>query len=167
MDQQDFTKATALISGQLHHHALRFTGDEDDAKDLVQDTLIKGIRFCTRFQPGTNLKAWLYVIMKNTFYNNCVRLNRKREVISDEDPTTVKTMHATTDNLGEGRFTLRDIQKALDSIRPDHRIAFQRYFEGYHYGEIAEELGVPLGTVKTFIYQARCELKKYLRQYRS
>jgi RNA polymerase sigma factor (sigma-70 family) len=75
-------------------------------------------------------------------------------------------MPSSTNIGGEDRFAMEDINKALLSIRADYRLAFQRYFEGYKYGEIAEELDIPLGTVKTFIHQARCELKKYLKMYR-
>ncbi|WP_426328707.1 RNA polymerase sigma factor [Pedobacter sp. R-06] len=75
-------------------------------------------------------------------------------------------MESSTKNLGETSFALNDIMKALASIKPEYRIAFQRYFEGYKYDEIAKDLNVPLGTVKTYIHQARCELKKYLKMYR-
>jgi DNA-directed RNA polymerase specialized sigma24 family protein len=85
MNLQDFTNATAMYSSQLLSHAIKFTNDEDDAKDLLKDTLIKGIRFCDKFHKGTNLKGWLYIIMKNTFYNNCIKTRRKKEIISDED----------------------------------------------------------------------------------
>jgi len=166
MDLKDFTRAAERHSAKLFTHALKFTNNEDDAKDLVQETLIKGVRFCGRFDTGTNLKGWLYVIMKNTFYNNCARAKRKSEIISDEDLTSPNLMESSTKNLGETSFALNDIMKALASIKPEYRIAFQRYFEGYKYDEIAKDLNVPLGTVKTYIHQARCELKKYLKMYR-
>ncbi|WP_426328708.1 RNA polymerase sigma factor [Pedobacter sp. R-06] len=67
MDLRDFTQAAERHSAKLFTHALKFTNNEDDAKDLVQETLIKGVRFCDRFDNGTNLRGWLYVIMKTHF----------------------------------------------------------------------------------------------------
>ncbi|MBC6112735.1 RNA polymerase sigma factor [Pedobacter fastidiosus] len=166
MNQIDFTQAAKQVQPQLYSHALHFTRDEDDAKDLLQETLIKGIRFCHRFDNGTNLKGWLYVIMKNTFYNSVIKSKRRSEVISDEDLESPNLILSSTKNASEGKFAIEDINKALEALRPGHRIAFQRYFEGYKYEEIAGELNIPLGTVKTYIFQARSELKKYLKMYR-
>ncbi|RZJ85310.1 MAG: RNA polymerase sigma factor, partial [Chryseobacterium sp.] len=67
MDQIEFTANISRHFQALLSHALKFTNNEDDAKDLVQETLIKGMRFCQNFDTGTNLRGWLYVIMKNTF----------------------------------------------------------------------------------------------------
>jgi RNA polymerase sigma-70 factor (ECF subfamily) len=75
-------------------------------------------------------------------------------------------MNSPVNNLSETKMILEDIQKAMNTLRADYRTAFQRYFEGYSYDEIALELNIPLGTVKTYIYQARLSLKKYLRIYR-
>lgn len=166
MNQLDFTQAAQSFQPQLYSHALQFTKDEDDAKDLLQETLIKAFRFCDRFDAGTNLKGWLYVIMKNTFYNGVVKTKRKREVISDEELDSPSLVRSSTANAGEVKFAMEDIAKAMGALRPNYRIAFQRYFEGYKYEEIAHELGIPLGTVKTYIFQARCDLKKYLKMYR-
>lgn len=166
MNQLDFTQATRLFQSQLYSHALNFTKDEDDAKDLLQETLLKGFRFCHRFDNGTNLKGWLYVIMKNTFYNSIVKSKRRAEVISDEDLDSPSLILSSTENAGESNFALADIYRALGALRPVYRVAFQRYFEGYKYDEIAEELAIPLGTVKTYIFQARTELKKYLKIYK-
>ena len=130
MNQLDFTQAAQSFQPQLYSHALYFTKDEDDAKDLLQETLIKGVRFCHRFDTETNLKGWLYVIMKNTFYNSVLKSKRKGEVISDEDLDSPNLIHSSIRNAGEGKFAMEDIAKALGALRPHYRIAFQRYFEG-------------------------------------
>ncbi len=166
MNQLDFARAAQSVHPQLYSHALKFTKDEDDAKDLLQETIIKRIRFCERFDKGTNLKGWLYVIMKNTFYNDVLKSKRKGEVITDGVLESPGLVHSSVKNEGESKFAMEDIRKALKALRPEYRIAFQRYFEGYKYDEIAKELAVPLGTVKTYIYQARCDLKKYLKIYK-
>ncbi|MFC3361602.1 RNA polymerase sigma factor [Pedobacter fastidiosus] len=104
--------------------------------------------------------------MKNTFYNSFAKSKRRSEVISDEDVASPNLLHSSSRNGGEIKFAIEDIGKAMNALRPAYRTAFQRYFEGYRYEEIALELSIPLGTVKTYIHQARCELKKYLKMYR-
>jgi len=167
MNQNEFSLAANSYASALHSHALQFTKDPDEAKDLVQDTLLKGIRFCHNFDQGTNIKGWLYVIMRNTFINN-YRSNKKRNetVTTEEEISSAQLLKSSSRNASESGFVINDIQRALNSISPSLSIPFQRYFEGYKYHEIAEELDIPLGTVKTRIHQARLELKKYLKNYR-
>lgn len=167
MDQLEFSHSADQHATSLHLHAMRFTKDEDEAKDLVQDTLLKGIRFCHNFDEGTNIKGWLYVIMRNTFINNYRKEQKRNELITtEEDISSAHLLKSSSKNASEGKFVMGDIQKALDSIHPNYSKPFQRYFEGYKYHEIAEELGIPIGTVKTHIHQARIELKKYLKNYK-
>ncbi|MDQ0638676.1 RNA polymerase sigma factor (sigma-70 family) [Pedobacter sp. W3I1] len=167
MDQNEFSLAANRHASSLHSHAMRFTRDEDEAKDLVQDTLLKGIRFCNNFDQGTNIKGWLYVIMRNTFINNYRKEQKKQElIITEEELSSVQLIKSADRNASESKFMMGDIQKALDSIPDAYSIPFQRYFEGYKYEEISAELGIPLGTVKTHIHQARLLLKKYLKNYR-
>jgi len=168
MDKNEFSLAADRHSSSLHSHAMRFTRDQDEAKDLVQDTLLKGIRFCKNFDKGTNIKGWLYVIMRNTYINNYRKEQKKQELIStEEDLSSVHLLKSAARNASEAKFLMGDIQKALDSIPKSYSIPFQRYFEGYKYEEISTELGIPLGTVKTHIHQARIMLKKYLKNYRN
>jgi len=166
MNQNDFSFAASAHSSSLMSHALKFTNNEDDAKDLVQETLIKGIRFCHKFDEHTNIKGWLYVIMRNTFIN----FYRKEKRISgtigtEEEISSAHLMSSATRNGSIGEFIKADIQKALQSIKKEYSYPFIRYFEGYRYEEIATELKLPLGTVKTHIHQARLLLKKYLKKY--
>lgn len=166
MNQYEFSRAADGHAPALFSHAMRFTGDEDDAKDLVQDTLLKGMRFCANFDQGTNIRGWLYVIMRNTFINNYRRNQREMSVVSvEEDLSSAHLMKSADRNAAEGKFVMEDIQRALESVPEVYRVPFQRYFEGYKYEEIADERGIPLGTVKTHIHQARLQLKKYLKQY--
>lgn len=167
MEAAHFALESAKVEGMLFSHAMTLTRDEDDAKDLVQETLLKGVRFCGRFDPSTNLKGWLFVIMRNTFINNYRRAKAKQELITTEEEITYSQLaKSASSNHAVSSFALGDIAKAMDSLAGHYRIPFQRYFEGYKYEEIANELGIPLGTVKTRIHQAREQLKKYLRIYR-
>ncbi|MNI61971.1 ECF RNA polymerase sigma factor SigR [compost metagenome] len=105
--------------------------------------------------------------MRNTFINNYYKEQKKQKLISTEDDLSSQNLLKSSSTNSAGlKFMMEDIQKAMNSLPDHYRIPFQRYFEGYKYDEIAKELGIPLGTVKTHIHQARIMLKKYLQQYR-
>ena len=167
MKTATFSSMVTAHANQLHAHALNFTRDSEDANDLVQDTLIKALRFKEGFQEGSNFKGWLFVIMRNTFINDYRKTARKNSVITTEEE--ISSAHLTgsaSKNAAEHKFAMQDIQNALNALPEAYRIPFVRYVEGYKYHEIADELEIPLGTVKTHIHQARQELKKKLKIYR-
>ncbi|MDN3588796.1 sigma-70 family RNA polymerase sigma factor [Pedobacter aquatilis] len=167
MNQAEFAIQVNKASEKLFVHALKFTKDEDDAKDLVQDTLVKAIRFSHRFESNTNLKSWLYVIMRNTFVNDYRNKKRKDNLITTaEDITYNHLLNSASTNSSITSFALTDISKALNSIPESYRVPFTLYFEGYKYEEIAEKLDIPIGTVKTRIHEARIRLKKYLKVHK-
>lgn len=151
----------------LESFALKFTNDIEDANDLVQDTIIKAIRYHNLYKQGTNLRGWLYTIMRNTFIND-YRKGSKRNAIMEtsEDLSSYQLRSSATMNQGENKFIMEDIHKALGRLQPDYSRPFLRYFEGYKYHEIAEELQIPIGTVKTRIHMARQILKAQLKMYR-
>lgn len=162
----EFNHLVNAHSVSLKSHALKFTNDVEDANDLVQDTLVKAIRFYENFQEGTNIKGWLFVIMRNTFINNYRKLAKTRTLITQSDEiSSVNLAHSATKNNAEGKFIVGDINKALASLPEAYHTPFIRYFEGYKYHEIADMLQIPLGTVKTRIFVARDMLKKYLKTY--
>jgi len=150
----------------LEAFALKFTNDVEDANDLVQDTIIKAIRYHKLYKQGTNLKGWLYTIMKNTFINDYRRAVRRNALIdSSADFTSSQLHNSASDNLAENKFLLDDIRKAFEKVQPEYSVPFLRYFEGYKYHEIARELDIPIGTVKTRIHMARQVLKAQLKMY--
>jgi len=166
MDQNEFSLIADKHASALRSHAMKFTRDEDEAKDLVQDTLLKGIRFCANFERGTNIKGWLYVIMRNTFINNYRKDQKKQTlIVQEEEITSPSLIKSATRNSSGATFMMEDIRRALASVPEVYSYPFQRYFEGYKYEEISAELDIPLGTVKTRIHQARLLLKKYLKTY--
>lgn len=150
----------------LESFAMKFTRDVEDANDLVQDTIVKAIRYHAQYQPGTNLRAWLFTIMRNTFINDYRKQSRKVSLIDTSEELSSFQLRKSADrNNGEGKFMLEDINKALEKLLPEHRIPFLRYFEGFKYQEIADELNIPIGTVKTRIFMARQMLKHQLKMY--
>ncbi|RZK73928.1 MAG: sigma-70 family RNA polymerase sigma factor [Pedobacter sp.] len=154
-------------TSSLKTFALKFTNDLDDAQDLMQDTMMKAIRYYHKFDEGTNLKGWLYTIMKNTFINN-YRKNIKTQtlVTQEEDISSANLMLSATRNTSESSFIMGDINGALAKLPIHLSTPFVRYVEGYKYHEIAEEIGIPIGTVKTRIHEARKHLSKMLKMYK-
>jgi len=152
----------------LERFAMKFTKDVEDANDLVQDTIIKAIRYRDLYKSGTNLRGWLFTIMRNTFINDYRRSSRRNEVIQvSEDLTSYQLQGSAETNRGVNTFIMEDINKALEKLQPEYSTPFLKYFEGFKYHEIAEELNIPIGTVKTRIHLARQILKGQLKMYSS
>ncbi|MHA4896438.1 sigma-70 family RNA polymerase sigma factor [Pedobacter sp. PWIIR3] len=152
----------------LEVFARKFTLDIEDANDLVQETMIKALRYAEMYKEGTNMKAWLYTIMKNTFINSYRRISKKNSIMdTSEELSYAQLKSSASNNLSESKFTLEDINKAITKLQPEYSVPFLKYFEGYKYHEIAEELNIPIGTVKTRIHLARQILKSSLKMYAS
>lgn len=150
----------------LESFAFKFTQDVDDANDLVQDTLIKAIRYRHLYENGTNLKAWLYTIMRNTFINDYRKKSVRNGILEVcEELSSAQLRKSADKNLSEDQFVMEDISRALSKLEPQYSVPFLKYFEGFKYHEIAEELQIPIGTVKTRIHVARQELKAQLKMY--
>jgi RNA polymerase sigma factor (sigma-70 family) len=166
MTALEFTYAVSKTSKALRPFAMRLTRDYDDANDLLQDTMLKAFMNREKFSDGTNLKAWLYTIMKNTFITNYQRLVRKRTFIDTTDNLHYLNAPGHTEQNGaQSTFALQDIETALAGLDENHRHPFLMYFRGFKYHEIADRLSIPIGTVKNRIHLARKELKAKLYMY--
>ncbi len=150
----------------LRGYALKLTQDPEDANDLVQETMLKAFNNKEKFQDGTNLKGWLYTIMKNIFINNYRRMVNG-SVVNDDTENQYLLNHSgpSVKNEGDGRLVMTEVNEALDSLTDSLRTPFMMSYEGYKYEEIAKYLAVPLGTVKIRIHMARQKLKKMLSAY--
>ncbi|MBC3538653.1 RNA polymerase sigma factor [Rufibacter sediminis] len=167
MTALDFTSVVERMAPSLRPAAYNLTRDSDDAKDLVQETLLKAFVNRDRFKAGTNLKAWLYTIMRNTFINHYNKVTKRS---SNVDTTDYIQTHPSDDrmiavNRASGDFALNDIYAAIDNLPEELRTPFMMYYVGYKYLEIAEKLKLPIGTVKNRIHLARKELKQELKGY--
>lgn len=168
MNIEEFTMKISRYELPLYTSALRFTHDEDDAKDLVQDTMVKAMRFHYRFEEDDNIKGWLFVIMRNTFINGYRKNIKKQSMITQaSEISPANLLKSSTVNGSESSFALKDIHHALSKLTDTYSVPFIRYVEGYKYEEIAQELNIPLGTVKTRIHQAREILKRQLKMYKT
>ena len=161
-DPEAFGTEVLTFVEPLYATALRLTRNRADAEDLVQDTLVKAFRFSGRFEPGTNLKAWLYTILHNTWRN---RLRDAARGTIDVDSERVDEAAASPDGPSGGetpeRILMRasldaDLQAALDALPEAFRQAvWLRDVEEFSYAEIAEMLDVPIGTVMSRISRGR------------
>lgn len=166
MINKSFTFEINGHQSSLKTFAFNFTKNIDDADDLVQDTLLKAMRYANLYVEGTNLKAWLYTIMRNTFINDYRRMVKKRNVIdTNEEISSSQLFSSAFHNDANNKFIKDDVNKALSKLGYDYYTPFIKYFEGYKYHEIADMLKIPIGTVKTRIHVARKELKSSLKIY--
>lgn len=168
MTKIEFDTMVTQQAEALKAYALHFTHDDEDANDLVQDTILKAITYYNKFKEGTNLKGWLYTIMKNTFINNYRRFIKISSFVTKSDEiSSANLAYSATSNQGENKFVMDDIKHAMANLSEEYYVPFTMYFEGYKYHEIAVHLDIPIGTVKTRIHVARKMLKKTLRPYSS
>jgi RNA polymerase sigma-70 factor (ECF subfamily) len=132
----------------------------------LQETLLKAFINREKFADGTNLKAWLYTIMKNTFITNYQRMIRRNTFIdSTSNLHYLNSPSAMTSSLAYSTFTMEDIDDAMEQLDEVYRTPFIMYFRGFKYHEIANRLEIPIGTVKNRIHIARKELKEKLQNY--
>ena len=167
MDATEFSENFDLLTSSLKPFALRLTKNVDDANDLLQETALKAFNNRNKFAPGTNLKAWMYTIMKNTFITNYQKKQRRNTFIDNtENLHYLNSMGNITENNAYGEFAIDDIKKCMARLDENYRIPFIMYFRGFKYHEIAIKLEIPIGTVKNRIHIARKELKYMLKNYK-
>lgn len=157
-----------IVSLQSHlmNFALRLTGNEEQASDLLQDTSLKALSCESQFSENINFKGWIFTIMRNIFINDYRKRARRNTVIdSSEDYYQLNLPQESGLSNPEGSIALKEILIAMRSMTDDYRIPFTLYVEGYKYAEISQRLQLPLGTVKSRIYLARRQLRNSLEDY--
>jgi RNA polymerase sigma-70 factor (ECF subfamily) len=142
--------------------AYRLTRNEKDAEDLVQDTYLRAFRFYHRFEPGTNIRAWLYRILKNQFLN---RLQQERPVTGISALTDPADAHASLESAFPHSPARTPEQEVLDSVTAGEVEEALALTEEMSYKEIAEILGVPIGTVMSRLHRGRKFLQSKLHDY--
>lgn len=150
----------------LKPFAVTLTRDNEVAKDLLQETMYRALINKEKYNVGTNIKAWLYTIMRNIFINN-YRRKSKQSTIFDNSPNDflLNYNQVTTANSAEGSLKMKDMEFAIHRLPEIFRNPFVLYFEGYKYHEIADLLTEPLGTIKSRIHFARKILRGQLSRF--
>jgi RNA polymerase sigma-70 factor (ECF subfamily) len=165
MSTVEFDKMLLENTDFLKPFAITLTRDQESAKDLMQETIFRALANREKYNVGTNVKAWLYTIMRNIFINN-YRRKAKQNTIFDKTPNDflIDYNQVTTSNTAEGQLKMKEIKTALHELPEIFKKPFVLYFEGYKYHEIAEMLEEPLGTIKSRIHFARKLLKAQLER---
>ena len=176
-DRRRFQRDALPLLDSLYGAALRMTRNPADAEDLVQETYLKEYRSFGGFEEGTNLKAWLYKILTNTFINNYRAKKRRPEESDLEDVEDLYLYRrlggleaATAGRSAEDevldRFTDTEVKEAIESLPEQFRMAvLLADVEGFSYKEIAEILDVPIGTVMSRLHRGRKALQKALYEF--
>lgn len=166
MSTLEFDQLLLGNSDFLNPFAITLTRDHESAKDLVQETMYRAIANREKYNNGTNIKAWLYTIMRNIFINN-YRKKIKQNVISDSTPNDflLDYNQSAISNLAESKIRIKEIQSAIYYLPSIFKDPFLLYFDGYKYHEIAEILYEPIGTIKSRIHFARKLLKKKINRF--
>lgn len=150
----------------LRPFAISLTRDTEAANDLYQETLYKALVNRDKYNAGTNLRAWLFTIMRNIFIND-YRRKAKQKTIFDSTPGEfiLNLRQATVQNAAESELRIKEINKAIQQLPEIFKTPFLLYFDGYKYNEIAGMLHEPLGTVKSRIHFARKLLKEQISRF--
>lgn len=166
MTEIEFNHQVASLRPMLRTLTRRFTTDRDESLDLVQDTLLKALMYRNKFREETNLKGWLFTIMRNTYINSYRKNQRQRT--SHDDTTGLYFLNVEdthTFNKPERSMEFKEVWRNVNALKDELLIPFKMHTTGYKYHEIAEHLSIPIGTVKNRIFHARKEIQKKLTGY--
>jgi RNA polymerase sigma-70 factor (ECF subfamily) len=166
MPSLEFNQLLVSNADFLKPFAINLTRDSETAKDLFQETLYKALANEEKYNVGTNIKAWLFTIMRNIFIND-YRRKAKQQTIFDNTPNDhlLNYQQSTIRNAAEATIGLKEIYQAVYQLPDIFKTPFLLYFEGYKYHEIAVALHEPLGTIKSRIHFARKLLKEQISRY--
>jgi RNA polymerase sigma-70 factor, ECF subfamily len=161
MTTNEFQYNLINLQESLLRYAYSLTSDKDDAKDLLQDTILKTLKYCDKFVHDFNFKAWTYTIMKNTFINNYRRSIRKK-YFSDQPKDWSYLFSTQPSNFHEPdtEYISKELEKTIEALDDNFKLPFKMHMNGFKYKEIAKSLDLNLGTVKSRIFFARKKLMK-------
>ena len=164
---ETFKQRVLGLQSNLLSFAYQLTTDKEQARDLLQDTTLKALDNEEKYVDNVNFKGWIFTIMRNIFINNYRQTVRKATVIDQtEDLYHLNISQDSGISSPEGSYAVKEINQALDAFTDDYRIPFNMYVAGYKYNEIADKMGLPLGTVKSRIFFARKRLREQLQDFR-
>jgi RNA polymerase sigma factor (sigma-70 family) len=166
MSAAEFNELLLNNTGSLKPFAVSLTHDQELAKDLFQETLYKALANQDKYSTGTNIKAWLFTIMRNIFINDYRRKAKQKTIFDNSgNDLLIDSGKGIVSNTGENTIQEKEINNAIYQIPQIFKIPFLLYFEGYRYHEISESLNEPLGTIKSRIHFARKLLKEKINRY--
>lgn len=166
MSNLEFNEVLNQNRNPLMFFALKLTTDEEEAKDLLQDTMLKALSYRDKLLTKSSVKGWLYTIMKNTFINQYRRDKKLTDIKSQMvHQGYVSTRSSDVSMTPDKKMSVKDMEQAIEDLDDAYRIPFQMKLQGYRYHEIGEHMGIPIGTVKSRIFLARKQLTATLADY--
>ena len=161
MSTLEFQNKFDQMSQVLQSFAYNLTKNGEEAKDLFQETAYRALTNRDKFRPGTNFKAWLFTIMKNIFINNYRKKVKANTIFDSTDNNFyINSGKNVVRNGSESNIMMKELWRMINDLDESIRIPFVMHYEGYKYQEIADDLDLPLGTVKSRIFFARKALKE-------
>lgn len=167
MGSSSFQTNLLKLQDNLLNFAYMLTSNREDAYDLLQDTTLKALDNETKYVKNTNFKGWVFTIMRNIFINNYRRVARAVTVVDQtENLYHLNLSQDSGFDTPEGAFGAMEITSYINQLPDEYRIPFSMHVAGYRYTDVAEEMGLPIGTVKSRIFFARKKLQQRFADYR-
>jgi RNA polymerase sigma-70 factor (ECF subfamily) len=162
----EFNYQLTNLQENLERFAISLTHNVEDARDLIQETFLKAISYRDKFADNTNLKAWTFTIMKNTFINNYRRAVKANTTFDHTDDLYYLNLHKESRSESpESQLRTTEIENSINKLEDDFRVPFLMHLKGYKYKEIANKLDLKIGTVKSRIFFTRKKLMESLKDY--
>lgn len=151
---------------ELLRFAFKLTADREEANDLLQETSLKALDNEDKYTPETNFKGWIYTIMRNIFINNYRRVVREQTFVDQtENLYHLSTPRDEAQEYTESAYDLKEMRRIVNSLPREYKVPFSMHVAGFKYREIAEKLGLPIGTVKSRIFFTRQKLQHELKDF--
>jgi len=167
MRTANFAQDLLSVQTELLNFAYKLTADREEANDLLQETSLKALDNEDKYTAETNFKGWIYTIMRNIFINNYRKALRDQTYVDQTDNQFYLNQNIDIEgDSTEGSYDLKEMRRIVNALHKEYRIPFSMYVSGFKYREIADKLGLPLGTVKSRIYFTRQKLQEELKDFR-
>lgn len=167
MRTANFAQDLLSVQTELLNFAYKLTADREEANDLLQETSLKALDNEDKYTAETNFKGWIYTIMRNIFINNYRKALRDQTYVDQTDNQFYLNQNIDIEgDSTEGSYDLKEMRRIVNALPKGYRIPFSMYVSGFKYREIADKLGLPLGTVKSRIYFTRQKLQEELKDFR-
>ncbi len=167
MRTANFAQNLLSLQPELLNFAYKLTADHEEANDLLQETSLKALDNEDKYTDETNFKGWIYTIMRNIFINNYRKALRDQTYVDTTDNQYFLNQGIDVEvDSTEVAYDLKEIRHIVNGLSKEYRVPFAMYVSGFKYREIAERLGLPLGTVKSRIYITRQKLQQDLKGFR-
>ena len=166
MNTYSFRKDLISVQEELLRFAYKLTADKEEANDLLQETSLKALDNEDKYMPDTNFKGWMYTIMRNIFINNYRRIVREQTFVDQTDNLYHLNLPQNSGFAStEGTYDLKEMHRIVNSLPRDYKVPCSMHVSGFKYREIADRLGLPLGTVKSRIFFTRQRLQQELKDF--